>query len=110
MERCICMSINELKRLEIVIKVIEKRLIQTEAADILDVSVRQMKRLIKQFRIYREEGLVSKKRGSPRNHQLPKGVKKVAISLIEEKYPDFGPSLKPIMRRSIYLHHLTFSV
>ncbi len=43
MERCICMSINELKRLEIVIKVIKKRLIQTEAADILDVSVRQVK-------------------------------------------------------------------
>ena len=41
MERCICMSVNELKRLEIVIKVIEKRLTQIEAADILDVSVRQ---------------------------------------------------------------------
>ena len=63
MERCICMSINELKRLEIVIKVIEKWLIQIEAADILDVNVMQMKRLVKQFRIYREEGLVSKKRG-----------------------------------------------
>ena len=40
MERCICMIINELKRLEIVIKVIEKRITQTEAADILNVSVR----------------------------------------------------------------------
>ena len=76
MERCICMSINELKRLEIVIKVIEKRLIQTEAADILDVSVRQMKRLVKKFRVDKQEGLVSKKRGSPRNHQLPKGRKR----------------------------------
>jgi len=52
MERCICMSVNELKRLEIVIKVIEKRLRQSETADILNVSVRQMKRLIKQFRIH----------------------------------------------------------
>ena len=62
MERCICKSVNELKRLEIVINVIEKWLTQVEAAGILDVSLRQMKRLVKQFRIYREEGLVSKKR------------------------------------------------
>ena len=43
MERCICMNVNELKRLEIVMKVIEKRLKQAEAADMLDISVRQMK-------------------------------------------------------------------
>ena len=73
MERCICMNVNELKRLEIVMKVIERRFKQVEAADILDISIRQMKRLVKQFRIHREEGLVSKKRGSPSNHQLPKG-------------------------------------
>jgi len=41
MEVCICMSMNELKRLEIVTKVIEKRLKLTEAADILCVSVRR---------------------------------------------------------------------
>ena len=32
----------------------EKRLTQTEVADILRVSVRQIKRLVKQFRTYRE--------------------------------------------------------
>ena len=93
MERCICMNVNELKRLEIVMKVIEKRLTQTEAADILDISVRQMKRLVKKFRVDKHEGLVSKKRGFPSNRQLPKGLKQLAISLIEEKYPDFGPTL-----------------
>ena len=108
MERCICMSINELKRLEIVIKVIEKRLIQTEAADILDVSVRQMKRLVKKFRVDKQEGLVSKKRGSPSNHQLPKGVKEVAISLIEEKYPDFGPTLAQEKLKEV--HDLKISI
>jgi hypothetical protein len=40
---------NELKQLEIVVKVIEKRLKQTEAADILCVSVRQVKRLVKGY-------------------------------------------------------------
>ena len=59
------------------IKVIEKRLKQVEAADILDISVRQMKRLVKKIRVHREEGLVLKKRGSPINHQLSKGLKEV---------------------------------
>ena len=68
MEGCICMSVNELKRLEIVTKVIEKRFKQVEAADILYISVRQMKRLVKKFRVDKHEGLVSKKRGFPTNH------------------------------------------
>jgi hypothetical protein len=67
------MNVNELKRLEIVMKVIEKR--------------------FKQVEVDKHEGLISKKRGFPSNHQLRKGLKEVAISLIEEKYPDFGPTL-----------------
>ena len=80
------------------IKVTEKRLIQTEAADILGVSVRQLKRLVKQFRAHKEVGLISKKRGAIGNHRLPEGVKEVAKSLIEENYPDFGP---PLLRRGL---------
>jgi hypothetical protein len=73
---------NELKQLEIVIKVIEKRLKQAEAADILCVSVRQVKRSVKQFRVHKEMGLISKKRGAIENHRLSEGLKEVAISLI----------------------------
>jgi hypothetical protein len=93
MEKCICMSMNELKRLEIVTKVIEKRLVHTEAADIVGVSARQLKRLVKQFKTHKELALVSKKRGAIGNHRLPEGLKEFAISLIEEKYPDFSPTL-----------------
>ncbi len=74
-------------------KVIEKRLKQTEAADILNVSVRQIKRLVKQYRTFSAVGLVSKKRGAIGNHRLPEGLKELAINLIEEKYPDFSPTL-----------------
>lgn len=76
------MSMNELKRLEIVTKVIEKRLTQMEAAGIVGVSVRQLKRLVKQFRTHKELGLVSKKKGAIGNHRLPEGLKEFAISLI----------------------------
>ena len=45
----IYMSINELSRLEIIIKVVEKRLKQSEAADILNVGIRYIKRLVKKY-------------------------------------------------------------
>jgi len=44
---------NELKRLEIVTKVIEKRFKQPEAAGILCLSVKEVKRLVKQFRAHK---------------------------------------------------------
>jgi hypothetical protein len=37
MEKCICVSVSELKQLEVVIKVIEKQLEQSEVADILNI-------------------------------------------------------------------------
>jgi hypothetical protein len=93
MKRGIYMIMNELSRLGVVIRVIEKKLKQIEAADILNVSVRQIKRLVKQHRTFSAVGLVSKKRGAIGNHRLPEGLKELAISLIEEKYPDSRPTL-----------------
>ena len=72
-----------------VIRVIEKKLKQTETADVIDVNLRKMKRLVKQYRTFNAVGLVSKKRGVIGNHKLPEGLKELAISLIEKKYPDF---------------------
>jgi len=60
MEGCICMSMNELKRLEIVIKVTKKRLSQTEA------SVKLLKRLVKQFRAHKEDTAYIKEKRSYR--------------------------------------------
>ena len=69
----IYMIINELSRLEIIIKVVEKRLKQSEAADILNVEIRHIKRLVKKYRFEGATGLISRERGGPGNHSLPKG-------------------------------------
>jgi transposase len=93
MKGCIYMSINELSRLELIIKIIEKKLKQSEAADILGVGIRQIKRLVKKYRFEGALGLISKKRGSPGNHCLSKGLKELALGLIVDQYGDFGPTL-----------------
>lgn len=37
--------------------------------------------------------LVSKRRGKPSNNRLPDAVRELALSLVRERYSDFGPTL-----------------
>jgi len=71
----------------------EKRLKQKQAAAMLGLSVRQVKRLYHSYRKKGAQGLVSKRRGKPSNHRLDAGVTQQALDLIKEKYEDFGPTL-----------------
>src|SRR4030042_382789 len=87
------MSNREITRLEVMQRLKEKRLKQKEAAGMLGLSVRQVKRLYRSYRKKGAQGLVSKRRGKPSNHRLDAGVAQQALDLIKEKYEDFGPTL-----------------
>lgn len=89
----ITMNHNELKRLEIIQKVVEKRLKQREAALILDCSVRNIKLLVKRYKTLGPPGLVSRQRGKPSNRALPEAFKQQITDIIKHKYTDFGPTL-----------------
>ena len=71
----------------------EKRLKQKEAAQMLGISIRQVKRLWRAYRQIGAPGLVSARRGKPSNNQLEARVTQQALDLIKEKYDDFGPTL-----------------
>ena len=92
MEKVITMSHKELSRLEVMQKLDSHIIKQSQAADILGISTRQIKRLWRAYKAMGAAGLVSSKRGAKSNHQLPEKVKKDALDLILEKYPDFGPT------------------
>jgi transposase len=104
----ISMTSKELTRLEIIQKVKEKRLKQYQAAEYLNLSLVQVKRLCKQYKKEGAKGLVSKKRGSRGNHRLPDELKQKALDLIWDKYPDFGPTLA--QEKLIELDRLKLSV
>lgn len=70
-----------------------KRLRQKEAACLLGLSVRQVKRLWWKYRKRGAKGLLSARRGKASNHRLDAGVVQQALDLIQEKYSDFGPTL-----------------
>ena len=85
------MSTEELKRLEVISKVVDKHITQVIAARQLDVTVRQIKRLVKRFHIDGAKGLVSKQRGQISNHKYTADKIELVKELIEKHYYDFGP-------------------
>ena len=87
------MSTKELSRVEVIQRLDEKRLRQAEAAEMLGVGVRQVKRLVRAYRRSGAAGLVSKRRGQPSANQLDEKVKRKALNLLHGKYKGFGPTL-----------------
>lgn len=93
MDELLSMSKRELSRLEVMQRLKDKRLLQKEAAQVLGVSIRQVKRLWRAYRQQGAKGLVSQRRGKPSNYHLDAAVMQQALDLIQEKYADFGPTL-----------------
>ena len=107
-EECINMTSKELTRLEVMQRVKNKEIKQKNAAEMLNLSIRQTKRLFKEYKKYGAKGLVSKKRCSKSNHILPQDIKQKAITLILKNYIDFGPTL--IHEKLTEKHDLKISI
>jgi transposase len=93
MDKLLTMSNREITRLEAMQRIKDKRLTQKEAARMLSLSVRQIKRLYRAYKVQGARGLVSQRRGKPSNHRLNAETQQKAIDLIYEHYRDFGPTL-----------------
>lgn len=65
----------------------------TQAAEILQISVRQVKRLKKRFVKKGIKGILHKNRGKASNHSVPESKRKEITKIIKTSYPDFGPTL-----------------
>ena len=91
-EEFITMSQQEVLRLQIMEKLKDRTLSQSEASKILKISCRQVKRLVRTYRQQGAKGLASKKRDKPSNNRLREEVKQNILALIKDKYADFGPT------------------
>jgi len=87
------MSNREITRLEVMQRLKDKRLTQKEAAQILGISLRQVKRLFRAYKAKGASALVSQRRGKPSNNRLDPATIQKAIDWIYERYRDFGPTL-----------------
>ena len=86
MDEVVVMSRREMDRAQVVGKVVEGRLTQANAAVMLKLSVRQVKRLCMKFRDVGPPGLAHRLRGRPSNRQIDPWRLETALN------PDFDSS------------------
>ena len=101
------MSKKEVNRLEVMQRVDEKRMKQKTAAEQLGINERQVKRLLRKYRQDGANGLVSKRRGKPSNHQMSEETLRKVLDLLKGKYMGFGPSLA--CEKLVEVEHLKIS-
>jgi Helix-turn-helix domain len=93
MQEILEMSKKEIDRLHILQKLLEKQITQKKAAELLNLkSDRHVRNLLSNYRQYGAKGLISKQRGKPSNRTYHLKFKNQIMSLVREKYPDFGPT------------------
>ncbi len=84
---------KELKRLHVIQKVVERGVKQIEAAEILGLSSRQIRRIVKRVRLEGDKGIIHKSRGQPSKRRIPDTTRDKIIHLYRSQYGDFGPTL-----------------
>ena len=92
-EDIISVSQRELKRLHLIKKALEKEITQEAVAELIGISSRQVRRLIKTVRCEGDRGVIHKSRGRESNRAIGAEIKAKVLWLYQKKYPDFGPTL-----------------
>lgn len=87
------MSIDEAKRLEVMVRMNKNILTMRRASEELGLSLRQMKRVRKRYLTAGEMGLISKKRGKKSNRKISENTRMRVIDLLTTTYQNFGPTL-----------------
>lgn len=89
----VTLNMRELDRLKVIQAVVDRMLKPGRAAERLQLTTRQIERLVLRYRQSGAAGIVSQARGRPGNRKLDEGVACHALRLIQERYADFGPTL-----------------
>src|SRR4051794_35920599 len=98
----VLMSRGELFRVETLVQVDRGGLPVKQAAALLDLSERQLFRLLELFRAEGASGLISRRRGRPSNRRLPEMVRGKALATVRERCVDFGPTFAAEKLREIH--------
>lgn len=86
------MSKKEIDRYDVISRLLRKEINGTYAADLLSLSVRQIRRLKRRVKKNRAHGLIHGNRGKPGHRTVPDKDKKKIVDLLHKHYSDFGPT------------------
>jgi hypothetical protein len=93
MEETYRMSSRDLDRYKIIQDVLQKKVKQAHAARWLDLSDRQVRRILERVRRGGPAGLVHRLRGRPSHRARPAEFRQKVLECVRTDYADFGPTL-----------------
>ena len=88
----ITMPMRALDRLKVIQALVDGNLKPRLAAERLGLTVRQVRRLANRYREEGPNGLVSRRCNRPSNNHKAADITGLALSVIRERYADFGPT------------------
>src|SRR5213592_1824337 len=86
------MSQRERDRLRVLHSVLDGQRTQVEAARLLRLTPRHVRRLLQRLQHDGDAVLVHGLRGQPSNHRKDPKLKRRVLQLYRQNYPDFGPT------------------
>ena len=84
---------EEIHRYQVIRKIFDKDINQQEAAEYLDLSDRQIRRIVRRVRKEGERGTIHRLRGAGGCRRLSQTLKGKVLGLYRSQYRDFGPTL-----------------
>jgi transposase len=86
------MTNKEIDRHSIIKKLLNKEINGASAANLLKLSVRQIKRLKARVKQFGPKALIHAGRGKPGNRRIPDKEREQIAEILKQKYPDFKPT------------------
>lgn len=103
----VTMSDKDLSRYKVINDVCERRLRRSDAAQLLNLSERQVQRLMNRLRESGAASLVHGARGKPSNNRISSDYRQTILTLVRKHYSDFAPTLA--REKLIEIHNLPIS-
>lgn len=92
MEDILTMSQKELKRLHVIRKALDKSIKQREAAELLRLSQRQIRRLVRRVRKESDKGIIHRSRGRQSHRAIDAQRRQRILALCKSRYLGFNPT------------------
>ena len=89
----VSMSDKELKRLSVLQEICDQRITQSQAAQLLHISERQIRRLLQKYKAQGPAALAHAARGQTSNSKIPEEHRLKCLNLVADQFHGFGPTL-----------------
>lgn len=87
----VSMSDKELKRLSVLQEICDQRITQSQAAQLLHISERQIRRLLQKYKAQGPAALAHAGRGQISNFRLPEELRLKCLNIVSDQLHGFDP-------------------